>query len=210
MSGRTSGRGKITHTNTKHHKQTEKETINPKQKTDRKRAEREPDTKGKTKDTRKKSKRPKFCVFLTILKKSVNKADRIRAKEGVLGRFKALSIYGAILAPPEPNKTAWRALFAGVLFVRCPAVSGLQAGACHNRRGSGRNNPSGAGYQASGGATTIKAGEGVSNQNGKGRVALKKISVQFWQNLFPYQNVLVLKKFLQKFLEKQKGGYIYW
>lgn len=60
-------------------------------------------------------------------------------------------------------------------------------------------------YQASG-DTNNKSGGGVSNQNGKGRVALKKISVQFWQNLFPYQNVLVLKKFLQKFLEKQKGG----
>lgn len=193
MSGRTSGRGKITHTNTKHHKQPEKETINPKQKTDRKRAERKPDTKGKTKDTRKELKRLKFCVFLAILKKSINKTDRIRAKEDILGRFKALSIYGAILTPPEPNKTAWRALFAGVPFVRCPAVSGLQAGAYQNRRGSKR----GGGIRQAG-ATTNKAGEGVCNQNGRGRVAIKKISVQNPQNHFPFPKVLVLKKFSEK------------
>ena len=44
----------------------------------------------------------------------------------------------------------------------------------------------------------IVSGEGVSNQNGKGRVALKKISVQNPQNRFPYQNVLVSKKFSEK------------
>ena len=48
------------------------------------------------------------------------------------------------------------------------------------------------------GATTIKAGEGVCNQNGKAGVALKKISVQNPQNRSPYQNVLVSKKFSEK------------
>lgn len=155
MSGRTSGRGKITHTNTKHHKQPEKETINPKQKTDRKRAERKPDTKGKTKDTRKELKRLKFCVFLAILKKSINKTDRIRAKEDILGRFKALSIYGAILNRPNQIKRR------GALYLRACLLSGVRR-CLDYRRARTRTgaDQSGAGVSGKRGQQLIKRGRG--------------------------------------------------
>ena len=77
-------------------------------------------------------------------------------------------------------------------------MSGLQAGAYQNRRGIRAKQSKRGGVSAKRGHNYNKAGEGVCNQNGKGRVALKKISVQNPQNHFGYQNVLVSKKFSEK------------
>ena len=77
-------------------------------------------------------------------------------------------------------------------------MSGLQAGAYQNRRGIRAKQSKRGGVSGKRGQQLIKRGEGVSNQNGKGRVALKKISVQNPQNHFGYQKVLVSKKFSEK------------
>ena len=74
--------------------------------------------------------------------------------------------------------------------------------------GGGINQGRGVSVYNNGGADRIReagaqnnyksGGEGVLNPNGKGRVALKKISVQNPQKRFPFQKVLVLKKFSEK------------
>ena len=74
--------------------------------------------------------------------------------------------------------------------------------------GSGRNNPSGAGYQASGGATTIKAGEGGIQPKRQGQGSPQKNLGTKSAKPFPLPKCFGFQKIFRKNFGKMKRGFV--
>ena len=151
-------------------------------------------------------KRPKFCDFATTLKKTfyfwLSKAQNLRGLcniqteqiKGVAGLKMALfALICTRFLLQVKRRAFWT--FQGIKGGKGPAGFSPDT--------------NGGGYWNGGGQRHYKSGgEGALNQNGKGRVASKKISVQNPQNHFGLAKCFGSQKIFRKIFGKTKKGFV--